>query len=434
MREFLITVLDEVQGNTLCASTVPRAINPAGISGEHNATRLVFILPDAWDSTANYFVECEPSDAPTVPSDILSVTERDGKSVVAFDIPQAMAVEGTNTFVLKAVKFNEDGETVEQITRSAQLEVVFGKSTKVSATVNELVQAVVEALLGDAHNLIERFNNGEFNGEKGEKGDTGAQGPKGDKGDTGAQGVQGIQGEKGDRGDNATINGVNILLFQQGKGIVFEHKDNVLTIGSNSIPRVYELPETAEKGEICLYNTPALLSQRDELGRVLISLDELRTLSTREDSGSFEIFLRKNGIDTGYFQMYYDGGSCCFYHQTYDENSVLYGVALQFSNGVFDTNNSSIEENGEYTSPDLSAYPEAYTLPEFDSIEYNADGDLPERFGNMCHLMEYDDEWKEVSSLLKINDKLLELINAVADINGSVDEIEAIIDESGVLE
>lgn len=52
-----------------------------------------------------------------------------------------------------------------------------------------------------ANTLLQRANNGEFNGPKGDKGDQGIQGIQGERGPKGDIGPQGPQGEKGDSGE-----------------------------------------------------------------------------------------------------------------------------------------------------------------------------------------------------------------------------------------
>ncbi|MBR4049189.1 MAG: collagen-like protein [Clostridia bacterium] len=321
-----------------------------------------------------------------------------------------MAVEGTNTFVLKAVKFEEDGETVGQIIRSAQLEVTFGKSTKVGATITELVKAAVEKILNKVNNLVERFNNGEFNGEKGEKGEQGIQGEKGDKGDTGPQGVQGLPGEKGDRGDDATINGVKSLLLQQGEGITFNHKNGVLEISANGIPKVFELPETAQQGDICLYSVPNILAQRDNDGNFSISISEIQQLSTVRQEAAYELYLRENGVEVAAIFLTVMETKTCSYQ--YIDYVTSQEYAICFENGEFSKEVSYTLKNGEYVNIDLSAFPETYSLPDFDSFEIWTLGELPARFQNLCRLMEYDNGWKEVSSLLQLTRDMHSHINA----------------------
>ena len=219
MREFFIQITDVVKDGELTAQTQPSIINKAGIAGEHNASRLIFSLPESWDAEWEYQVECVNSTNEGAVSEPLTVSE---ERTVVFDIPQGMTQAGQGNYTLQGIK--REGDEVVSIYRSATVNLYFAKSPKLGTRVINAIENVLSELFAKINNLVDRFNAGDFNGKDGEKGE------KGDKGD------------KGDRGDDG--------------------------IDSDAFRVVYTLPEKALEGETCFYAVTKPISTNDS-GKVI---------------------------------------------------------------------------------------------------------------------------------------------------------------------
>lgn len=354
MREFRVTVKDEVQNNSLLCRVVPSVIDVGGIAGEHNATRITFVLPESWNADeGSFFVECESNNGEAALSVELSVATENGAKVIYFDIPYGMTAAGTSELTLKQETFDEDGKTLIKCVRSAKLRVRFPDSTSVDGENRKLAEDLLGGMSAEINGLVTRFNNGEFNGKDGKDG---AKGEKGDKGDKGEDGTGGI-------------------------------------------PIVTELPETAVNGDLCLYSVPNILKSLDDEGRLVISIEEIQALSTTGENADFAMILRKNGVEViNLFVYSYDNQTSIFQYINVAEGTDYF---LTFENGVYDPLMSYV--NGEVV--DLSAFPETYPLPEYDSIACDVSGGFPERYRYVAQLMEYDNGWQAVKSLLEISNK-----------------------------
>ena len=351
MREFPIQIIDEVIDGELTAKTEPCLINKAGIAGEHNASRLIFCLPDTWDITWEYRVECVNSSNEGATSDTLEVTESDGKHIVVFDIPQGMTLAGTANFTLEAAE--RDGDETVRIFRSATVDLCFAKSPKFSAKIANAIESVLSGLFAKINNLVERFNNGEFNGEKGAKGDTGA---KGDKGDT------------GEKGADALINGYNAVTLKSGNNIRLTQQDNEITLDIERFPVCFDLPENAEYGDICLYAVPGIITENQSGKYVAVDWEGLKNAITPETA--YDFILYKDGEEIGYVNATFG---------SFDETTV-YDWAIMFEsaeeNWYISLDESGIDTKHSYHEKDgvknyLTELPKIFRLPEFDRVETN---------------------------------------------------------------
>ena len=380
MREFFIQITDQVIDGELTAHTTPSIINKAGIAGEHNASRLIFSLPDSWDAEWEYQVECVNSTNEGVVSEPLTASEN---RTVVFDIPIGMTQAGQGNYTLQAVK--REGDKVISIYRSATVDVYFAKSPKFGTRIVNAIESVLSNLFAKINDLVDRFNAGEFNGEKGEKGDKGDRGEKGEKGDKGDTGEKGDKGEKGDRGDSGGLSGEE--LEQIVANTAARHTHGVY----------HELPETANEGKICIYapNNEILLEDSGRL--IYIDWDSFNKTLAKDGTQFVVTFCDENGEEIGNI-----------YATSWESERNVYTTIFQYTNGneqwdiqfiggVFDPE-SSAYTNGE-NSTSLIKAPESFTLPIFSSFtadHSNIDDDF---LNTPIRLMVYLDGWREINSL-----------------------------------
>ena len=191
MREILITVTN----NRIVASD-----DFAGYQGEHNATKLLFSLPDELvNADYHYSVNL------TLPDGITATTPLTNHELT---ITNTLTV---NSGVLQ-VQLVITKET-ELIYKSGTVNLVIKKSIIPNAVIGG-GSGVTSAVVDDEGYLIITLtdgtvqNAGYVQGEKGEPGEPGPkgeQGEKGEPGEPGPKGEQGEQGPKGDKGDSYTL-------------------------------------------------------------------------------------------------------------------------------------------------------------------------------------------------------------------------------------
>ena len=401
MREFQILITDQVNGNELDAHTHPSTILKAGIAGEHKASRLVFCLPDSWDSKWTYVVECINSMGEGTPSEKLSVVEKDGKRTVSFDIPRSMTEMGSGDYVLEAISY--DGEEVAKIIRSATVRVGIEKSPTFKKRVVDAIRGIYEELIAKLETIINQFNNGEFNGAtftpsvsaggdlswsndknlanpetvniKGEKGD------KGDKGDDGKDGSFSDELAEEIAANTAARHTHDNKKFLDGLTEAMFGKLNVCR----------ELPQTASNGDICSYFPVNCFSASDSGCRFFVNGDVLKQICIDYANTSFGIFFYDlNGTETG--SVIFNSWGENEIYATFEVRNDNEAWCLQFVDGVFDP------ENSYFNDTTVTELPESFELPAFSSLE----SDVPDLKETLFYipqrLMIYRDGWHEYTS------------------------------------
>lgn len=401
MREFQILITDQVNGNELDAHTHPSTILKAGIAGEHKASRLVFCLPESWGSEWTYVVECVNSMGEGTPSEKLSVVEKDGKRTVSFDIPRSMTEMGSGDYVLEAISY--DGEEVAKIIRSATVRVGIEKSPTFKKRVVDAIRGIYEELIAKLETIINRFNNGEFNGAtftpsvsaggdlswsndknlanpetvniKGEKGD------KGDKGDDGKDGSFSDELAEEIAANTAARHTHDNKKFLDGLTEAMFGKLNVCR----------ELPQTASNGDICSYFPVNCFSASDSGCRFFVNGDVLKQICIDYANTSFGIFFYDlNGTETG--SVIFNSWGENEIYATFEVRNDNEAWCLQFVDGVFDP------ENSYFNDTTVTELPESFELPAFSSLE----SDVPDLKETLFYipqrLMIYRDGWHEYTS------------------------------------
>ena len=323
MRKIRVTVTDEVKSNSALCRVTPSVINLGGIAGEHNATRIVYVLPDSWDTdTGSFFVECESNNGEAALSDELFVTEENGEKQIYFDIPYGMTAAGTAEFTLKHNFYAEDNKTLEKSVRSAKLRVRFPDSTEVSAENRKLAEDLLGGMSAQINDLLKRFYDGEFNGK------------------------DGMPGEKGDKGDAGT-----------------------------GLEELRALLEQSESNNSLFYNERNNLVPEDSGGNLYIPFQEILQNFPAEDFSFYS--------NVSYNGTYLWGVNHEFYHE--DSKAVLLvfvdeytangdnvkNTNMVFVNGEFNTADSYVEEliDGEMAYSPLAEPIEYFKLPVFDKFE-----------------------------------------------------------------
>ena len=323
MRKIRVTVTDEVKSNSALCRVTPSVINLGGIAGEHNATRIVYVLPDSWDTdTGSFFVECESNNGEAALSDELFVTEENGEKQIYFDIPYGMTAAGTAEFTLKHNFYAEDNKTLEKSVRSAKLRVRFSDSTEVSAENRKLAEDLLGGMSAQINDLLKRFYDGEFNGK------------------------DGMPGEKGDKGD---------------AGVGLEELRALL--------------EQSESNNSLFYNERNNLVTEDSGGNLYIPFQEILQNFPAEDFSFYS--------NVSYNGTYLWGVNHEFFHE--DSKAVLLvfvdectangdnvkNTNMVFVNGEFNTADSYVEEliDGEMVYSPLAEPIEYFKLPVFDKFE-----------------------------------------------------------------
>lgn len=98
-----------------------------------------------------------------------------------------------------------------------------------SDVIDSAYQAVIQATNTAntvSSDLIEKRDNGYFNGPQGPQGPQGIQGPQGPEGSQGPEGPQGIQGPKGESGISATTDGYFTLYINENGDLIAQYPDN----------------------------------------------------------------------------------------------------------------------------------------------------------------------------------------------------------------
>lgn len=230
---------------TILFSATPAGIQPAapqfaGVSGDHNATKVVFHLDSALSNPA-YRYRLEFSDgagsfdtSSFLDRDASASTNRDGLISVSYVLPKAWTrANGISTLRLCACILNEENEE-EQVVYSLEarlsfayremgtpLEAAYEQGLSALMAEAEDAAATARAAAAEAEekadqadcaaqsaiNTVQKLwalqEAGQFQGEKGpqgERGATGAQGPMGPAGPPGLTGPQGAAGETGPQG------------------------------------------------------------------------------------------------------------------------------------------------------------------------------------------------------------------------------------------
>ena len=410
MREFKILITDRINGNELDAKTQPSIIHKAGIAGEHNASRLIFCLPDTWSADWTYFVECVNSMGEGLPSAELTAKEVDGVHTVSFDIPQAMTEMGSSDYVLKAVSY--DGEEVESIVRSANVRVCIARSARPSKKVLEAIKTVYEELIAKLNALVTRFNNGEFNGAtftpsvsqggdlswSNDKGLTNPEsvnikGPKGDKGDKGEDGKDGEDGSFSDELAADIAANTKARHTHPNKELLDSLTESMI----GTLDVYHELPETANDGEICIYSPANVPTIADSGKLIYVDWDVFNKTFAQEDFTQFTItFFDSDGTEAGYIYATSWEGSNGGYDTTFEYTKGNEQWQIYFDNGAFNKDNSYYDNNETLTFFDKA--PTSFTLPYFSRLEsdhYNIGGDV---FYAPIRLMVYRDGWYEYTS------------------------------------
>ena len=200
----------------------------AGVQGEHNATEVLFTLPDVWVSRG-YAVRAEFVDGVGA-FDTTGFLPISG-NLVTVPLPAAWtSAGGMGEIRLAAAQLDEMGLPEQQVVYSAVGYLYFDSREGGNAAAREEREQGLSALIADtqqaaaeaaatAEELRQARANGEFDGREGQKGDTGPQGPKGEPG------VPGKDGAAGPKGESITINtvsetntdgGSNVVVFSDG--------------------------------------------------------------------------------------------------------------------------------------------------------------------------------------------------------------------------
>ena len=325
MREFRVTVKDEVKSNTLLCRVVPAVINVGGIAREHNATRIIFILPESWEADeGSFFVECESNNGETALSDELFVTEGNGEKQIYFDIPLGATAAGTSEFTLKHNFYAEDNKTLVKSVRSAKLRIRFSDSTQVDEISRKIAEDLLGGMTAQINDLLKRFYNGEFNGK---------------------DGLDGEKGEKGDRGDTGT-----------------------------GLEQLRALLHEAKYGNISTYSERNNLIPEDSGGMLYLPWEEIFANFPDEDLDAYSRVLHN-----GFYNFNINHS---FYHDELNEVLVVFvdeynndenirNTNIVFTNGEFNTADSYIEEliDGEMVMSPLAEPPMYFKLPQIDSFE-----------------------------------------------------------------
>ncbi len=384
MREFTVQITDVVKNGELVALVTPSLIKSAGFAGEHNASRLIFCLPESWSSDWEYSVVCSTPEGGCV-TDTLTVNETDGKKTVYVDITEDMTVEGTLNLSLQGVE--RDGEEKKRVTRSATVDVIIDSSPTVSKQIATALKALYENLIAKYNSLVERFNRGDFNGKDGKDGEKGEKGDKGDKGDKGEDGVF-----SDELADEITLN--TAARHTHGNK---ELLDSLTESMIGTLDVYHELPETANDGDICIYSPANVPTVADSGKLIYVDWDVFNKTITDGDFTQFAInFYDANEEEVGFFYATNTGIGTAFQYIKGNEQ-----WDIQFADGVFVAESSSYTD-GETTAI-LDKAPESFTLPYFSSYttdNYNINGDV---FYAPIKLMVYRGGWYEYTSAATVN-------------------------------
>lgn len=238
--------------------------------------------------------------------------------------------------------------------------------------------------------------------------------------------------------------GVGSDLVLNGSELVLSGSD---TDDTSTIPIVTALPETAKFGDICKYARANNLSTDDAGKTIYFDNDWINQVgATYENatdlhwymtcnSGNFDISITSNGLSTE-SKLRVDITSrdygCTLYYQADNDGK----LSLITDGSV---NNYYVDSNGRVT---ITEMPKSLPIP--DDVYTNAINDTAPFifFRHTPKLMIYLDKWVEFPDIPTKTSELEndssfvtknELDSAIAEVQGGVDEIEALIDDSGVL-
>ena len=250
------------------------------------------------------------------------------------------------------------------------------------------------------------------------------------------------------------VDGV-ILQSWVYEGRIHDHSNLPLLEGVTAkslsgVPAVHHLPIEAKDGDLCLYAPMNILTLKDSGKRIYFDWEIFSNTITTDDpyaaysvggSGSSEVGNTNLFFNISYSQI---GSSIGF--QISSQNN-LESYTILFENGKLNTEHSVYQclySNGEEVMTyynNINELPLYLDLPKCEHFEFgvleNNTSEVP-LFYTEYRLMKYQGgEWGEVfgTSTKDYIDNALAEINARIDgIEGGIDEIEAMIDESGVLD
>lgn len=403
---------------------------------EHGATQLVITLNDELKAAdISYYTLCfkpgaalkNPPDV-KITSDMLRLSQGD---ILVYTLPSSLTVFGSLDIQVQAHIIDSNGIMTSLVKSSVfrlsfepsitgEEEFIIGEDDGFISLIHSAL-AQLNLTVEDVDELCDRltqaYENGEFNGRDGQDGKDGEKGEKGDKGD------------KGDKGEAAEINGYRTVTLKGGKCCEIVQDGETLTLNIDGIPVYHILPETAEDGSICLYSPANILNAGDSANRIHIDWEEFcKALNIIDAQFYMEL------LDT-------DSNECASIYATSFSNENGTDKIFQFIKG--DEQLSVIFRNDVFV-PDESGYsksenfiqfekpPESLALPVFAKTQTESNDINGDVFYAPFNLMIYRGSWYAFAADNVTHAELADYVTAA--INGSLGEIEAMIDESGVLD
>lgn len=431
---------------------------------EHSATQLVITLnSELKDSSVSYYTLCfkpgaalkNPPDI-KITSDMISASQT-SNGIIRYTLPSELTCFGSLDVQVQAHIIDSNGRMVSLIKSpvfrlyfepsvTGDEEILIGEGEGFISLIHSALAQLnltVEEVEELCDKLNEAFENGELNGPVimpsvstdgtlSWSNDAGLEnpppvnikGPKGDKGDKGDKGEDGVFSDE--LADEITLN-TAARHTHANKELLDSLTESM--IGTLNV--YHELPETANDGEICVYSRANVLSAEDS-GK-LIHIDwNVFNQTIAKDFAQFTITFLNASEEVGYIYATSWSGVNGGYDTIFEYAKGNEQWSVNFIGGVFD------KENSYYTNDETTVYldtpPASFTLPYFSELI----SDLSNINGDILYapikIMIYRDGWYEFEATTGgvTHSEMTEYVTAA--INGSLDEIEAMIDESGVLD
>ena len=286
------------------------------------------------------------------------------------------------------------------------------------------------------------YENGEFKGEKGEQGEKGDNGADGAKGQDGADGISATHSWNDTTLTITSASGTSSADLKGAKGDKGDKGEKGET-GLSGIPAVHTLPTNSKDGDLILY---APINTLTSTGGKRVYFDWAELLKPIDDSEDTTFnfaasdVLNKNITAVESLIDRYSDGYNLWIMTVSSDGKLTKSFTVTISNGVLDAEGSTLEifdENGDTISSTsfhgIDELPLYIDIPEFDLQVYTSLFGNAYLFHTEYRLMKYQGgEWIEAIESGVTHSEMAEYVTAA--INGSLDEIEAMIDESGVLD
>ncbi len=438
---------------------------------EHSATRLVITLNNELKAEIiSYYTLCfKPGAALKNPPDIKITSDMinaESNGTLTYSLPSELTCFGSldiqvqghvidNSGIMSALIKSPVFRLSFEPSITGDEEFIIGEDDGFISLIHSALAQLnltVEEVEELCDKLTEAYENGELNGKDGKDGE---KGEKGDKGDT------------GDKGEPAKINGFNAVTIEGGKCCEIVQDGETLTLNVDGVPVYHVLPESAKDGSVCLYSPANVLTAADSGKKIKLDLQGI----TAANVEWFDMHFTVEDEETGYINIGsgVTGESSRFVMLSNGKEA----WDIELTDGVLDTERSSYYPDistGE--SILLTELPQYFTLPAFDNITADIEGLEKAVFYAPLKLMAYRDGWyelisvegtsenggsaaeiEEINATLNtliqtdedryneminndqgLSDRIDELGNCICTIEDGITEIEAMIDESGVLD